>query len=93
MRVKDFPSRDAEYLFFQGSKVRGGEEMNLFHLHIEAEHDAMFRPHTWIVIAGSLRDALSVVPDGLSVKSVQIQPGIAVDPRRRVDRTDAPVIQ
>ena len=56
--------------------------MTLFHLHVEAEPGTIPRARTWIVAAGSLFEALSIVPEGISVKSVEVQAGTAVDPRR-----------
>lgn len=65
--------------------------MNLFHLHVEKEQGVMPRPQTWLVVADSLFEAMSVVPDGVAVKAVEVQVGAAVDPRRVIRPVAAPL--
>jgi hypothetical protein len=66
--------------------------MNLFHLHVEKEPGATSRTRTWLVIADSLFEAISVVPEGFSVKAVEVQVGTAVDPRRVIKSTGASIV-
>ena len=66
--------------------------MNLFHLHVEKEQGTMPRPQTWLVVADSLFDAMSVVPDDIAVRAVEVQVGAAVDPRRVIRRVAALVV-
>lgn len=46
--------------------------MNLFHLHVEKEQGATPHSSTWRVVADSLFEAMSVVPDGFAVKAVEV---------------------
>jgi hypothetical protein len=39
--------------------------MNLFRLHAEKEQGALLHSRTWLVVANSLFEAMSVLPDGL----------------------------
>lgn len=66
--------------------------MNLFHLHVEQEQGAVSRPRTWLVVADSLFEAISVVPDGFAVKAVEVQVGTAVDPPLAVGSLDVSVM-
>lgn len=66
--------------------------MKLFHLHVEKEQEGMPRSRTWLVVADSLFEAMSVVPDGFAVKAVEVQVGTAVDPRRVIRSIAAPVM-
>lgn len=81
-------------MFYGFEPIAGsGHEMTLFHLHVEAEHGSIPRSRTWIVLAGSLFEALSLVPDGVSVKSVEVQRGTVVDPRRLIKPAGSAVLQ
>ena len=66
--------------------------MNLFHLHVEKEHEAASRSRTLLVIADSLFEAISVVPEGFCVKAGEVQVATAVDPRRVIEPVGAPFI-
>lgn len=66
--------------------------MNLFHLRVEKEQGATSSSRTWLVVADSLFEAISVVPDGFSVKVVEVQVGAAVDPRRVIKSIGVPVV-
>lgn len=65
--------------------------MNLFHLHVEQEQGVVSNSRTWLVVADSLFEAISVVPDGFAVKAVEVQVGTAVDPPRAIRSADVPV--
>ncbi len=66
--------------------------MNLFHLHVEKEQGATSRSRTWLVVADSLFEAMSVIPEGFSVKAVEVQVGNAVDPRRFIKSSGTLVV-
>jgi hypothetical protein len=66
--------------------------MNLFLLHVEKEQGARSRSRTWLVVADSLFEAMSVVPEGVSVTAVEVQVGVAVDPPRVIKSSPAPVV-
>ena len=66
--------------------------MNLFHLHVEKKQGARSRSRTWLVVADSLFEAMTVVPEGFSVKAVEVQVGAAVDPPRVIKSIPAPVV-
>jgi hypothetical protein len=80
------------FVVFENQAPRMETEMNLFHLHVEGEQGATSRSRTWLVIADSLFEAISVVPDGFSVKAVEVQVGGAVDPRRVIKSIGVPVV-
>ena len=56
--------------------------MILFHVHAENEQGKTRAPRTWFVIAGSLIDAVSLIPDGLSVKAIEVRVGTVAGPGR-----------
>lgn len=66
--------------------------MNVFHLHVEKEQGATSRSRTWLVIADSLFEAISIVPEGFSVRAVEVQVGTAVVPRRVIKSRCLPVV-
>jgi hypothetical protein len=66
--------------------------MNLFHLHVEKEQGARSRSRTWLVVADSLLEAMSVVPEGFSVKAVEVQVGAAANLPLAIKWIDAPII-
>ena len=66
--------------------------MNLFRLHVEKEQGAQPHSQTWLVVANSLFEAMSVLPDGFEVKSIEVRVGTAVDPRRVIRPVGAPVV-
>lgn len=67
-------------------------EMNLFRLHAEIEQGATCGHRTWLVIAGSLFEAMSFVPEEFSVKAIEVQVGAARGPLRVVASSGAPII-
>ena len=67
-------------------------EMNLFQLRIEREWGTTLRSRTWLIVADSLIEAISVVPEGFSVKSVEVRVSTAVHPQRLIKSTGAPVV-
>lgn len=66
--------------------------MNLFHLHVEKDHEEALRPTTWLVIAGNLFDAMSSVPEGYSVKAVDVEVGAVAGPDRVIGQIIAPTM-
>lgn len=66
--------------------------MNLFHLHAEKEQGGMRGLRTWLVIAGTLFEAMSTVPEGYSVKAVEVQTGTVVGLGRVIGWKGAPTI-
>lgn len=66
--------------------------MNLFHLHVEKDRGTRSSAQTWLVVAESLLEAISVVPEGFSVKAVEVQLGTAGDPCLVVKSLAAPVL-
>jgi hypothetical protein len=67
-------------------------QMNLFQLRIEREWGTTLRSRTWLIVADSLIEAISVVPEGFSVKSVEVRVSTAVHPHRLIKSTGAPVV-
>lgn len=63
--------------------------MNLFHLHAEKEQGATRRARTWLVIARSLFEAILFVPEGFSVKAVEVQVRTVSGPRRVIRSIDS----
>lgn len=61
--------------------------MNLFHLRAEKEQGETRRPRTWLVIADSLYEAMSFVPEDFCVKAIEVEVGSVRGPRRVVGRT------
>lgn len=66
--------------------------MNLFHVHARKEEGATRGPSTWLVIAGSLFEAISSVPEEFSVTAVDVQMGAVAGPGRVVGWMGAPTI-
>jgi hypothetical protein len=66
--------------------------MNLYYLHVEIEHGAKSKSRILFVLADSLVGAISAVPDGCSVKAVEVQAGNAVEPRRVIKAVSGPVV-
>ena len=56
--------------------------MNLFRLQVEEDLAAKRQVRTWLVVADSLLDAISVVPEGFSVKAITVEVGPALQARR-----------
>lgn len=66
--------------------------MNIFHLHAEKQHGGMRNAATWLVIADSLFDAISSIPEGLSVKAVGGSGGCGRRSGRVIGRPSVPTI-
>lgn len=66
--------------------------MTLYHLRVESEQGARSSSRTWLVLADSLFEAISVVPDGFSVTAIDVQTGTVVDPRRAIKAISEPVV-
>ena len=66
--------------------------MNRFHLHAEKEQGETRGPRTWLVIAGSLFEAMSTVPEGIAGKAVEVQVDTVSGPRRVIRSMDSPSI-
>lgn len=64
--------------------------MNIFHLHAEKEQGGTRDTGTWLVIADSLFDAISFVPEDFCVKAIEIQLAVAAGPGRVVGCFGAP---
>ena len=60
--------------------------MNVFRLHAEKEQGAMRVAGTWLVVADNLFDAISLVPEGLCVKAVEIEAAPVAGPGRVIGR-------
>lgn len=56
--------------------------MNLFRVEVEKEQGETDSARTWLVAAHSLFEAISLVPDSYTVKSVEVQLGAASGPGR-----------
>lgn len=65
--------------------------MNLFHVHAEKERGEPRGPQTWLVIADSLLEAMSFIPEDFSVKAVEVGVGAAAGPRRAIGWTGVSV--
>lgn len=66
--------------------------MNLFHVHVEKEQGETLRPTMWFVIAGNLFDTMSSVPEGYSVKAVDVEVGTVAGPGRVIGWIAAPTV-
>ena len=66
--------------------------MNLFHVHAEKERGETRAPRTWFVIAGSLLEAMSLIPEGFSVKAVEVRLGTVEGPGRVIGSMGGPTI-
>jgi hypothetical protein len=47
--------------------------MNIFRLHTEKQSNEACDTRTWLVVADSLLDAVSLVPEGFYVKAAEIE--------------------
>jgi hypothetical protein len=66
--------------------------MNLFRVHAEKDRGMTGAPRTWLVIAGSLFEAMSLIPEGFSVKGVKVRIGTVAGPGRVIGWTGAPTL-
>jgi hypothetical protein len=64
--------------------------MNIFHLQAEKEQAGARDSGTWLVVADSLFDAISLVPDEFRVKAVDIQLAAVAGPGRVIGCFAAP---
>ena len=58
--------------------------MNIFHLHTENEPEGKRDSCTWLVIAETLFDAVSLIPEGYRVKAADVQVAETTGPSRVV---------
>lgn len=58
--------------------------MNLFHVHADREQGETTGPQIWLVAADSLFEAMCLVPEDVSVKSVEVQIGVVAGPGRLI---------
>jgi len=66
--------------------------MNIFHLHAEEEQGRVRDAGTWLVVADSLLDAISLVPEGFCVKAVEVQLATVAGPGRVIGCFGAPTV-
>lgn len=73
-------------------------EMNFFHVQAEkdqevaCDQEVTCGPRTWLVIADSLFEAMSLIPDGFSVKAVKVRIGAVAGPGRVIGWIGAPTM-
>lgn len=58
--------------------------MNLFHLNAQPKHPKDRSPKTWLVVAGSVAEAMTMVPAGQVVVSVEVRSPCKPGPARLV---------
>jgi hypothetical protein len=56
--------------------------MHIFHLHAEKELNGTLDTCTWPVIADSLLEAASLMPEGFYMKTAEVQKATIAGPRR-----------
>ncbi len=56
--------------------------MNIFHLRATKQSDGTYDTRMWLVVADSLFDAISLVPEGFYVEAAEIQVAAATGPGR-----------
>ena len=66
--------------------------MNLFRLHAEKKRGEILHPTTWLVIASTLFEAISAVPEGYFVKAVDVEVGAVAGPGRVIGWIAAPTL-
>lgn len=66
--------------------------MNIFHLHAEKQSDGMRDEGIWLVVADSLFDAVSLVPEGFYVKAAEVQMAAVAGPGRVIGCFAPPTI-
>jgi len=64
--------------------------MNLYYLRVEIGPGVKSKSQTLFVLADSLLGAISAVPDGFSVKAIEVQVGNAGEPRRVIKAISGP---
>ena len=67
-------------------------EMNFFHVQAEKDQEVTYGSRTWLVIADSLFEAMSLIPDGFSVKAVKVRIGAVAGPGRVIGWIGAPTM-
>lgn len=63
--------------------------MNLFCIQTEKREPENTERRSWFIIADSLLEAMSSLPEGLSVKAVEVKLATVAGPSQVVGRTDA----
>lgn len=66
--------------------------MNIFHLHAEKGQGRTRDAGIWLVVAESLFEAISFVPEGYCVKAIEIQLAVVTGPGRVVGCFGAPTV-
>ncbi len=66
--------------------------MNIFHLHAERRSGGVREAGIWLVVADSLVDALSLVPQRLYVKAAEVQIAAVAGPSRVIACLARPTI-
>ncbi len=66
--------------------------MNFFHVHAEKEPGEARARRTWFVIAGSLLEAMSLIPEDFSVTAVEVQMGTVAGPGRVIGSMGAATV-
>jgi len=61
--------------------------MNVFRVVAEKKQGETAAPRTWLVVAGSLFEAMSLIPDSYTAKAVEVQVGGAAGPGRVIGWT------
>lgn len=56
--------------------------MQLFHLHTVNEEHKASGTRTWLIIAGNLFEAMSLIPDGYTATVAEVQAGAVLGPGR-----------
>lgn len=64
--------------------------MNVFHLYAEAEQNKIGGAQTWLVVADSLFEALSLIPEWAAVRSAEVQIAAVTGPSRIIACFEAP---
>jgi len=89
MRIKERPDRISQvYVLLDliGTLRTAGEGlMNLFRVVAEREQEEAAGARTWLVVAGSLFEAMSLIPDSYTAKVVEVRVGAASGPGRVID--------
>ena len=66
--------------------------MNIFHLHTERAPDGASDSCTWLVIADTLFDAVSLIPAGYLVRAADVQLAGTPGPSRVIGCFDRPTL-
>lgn len=66
--------------------------MHLFHLHTVNEEHKASGTRTWLIISGSLFEAMSLIPDGYTATAAEVQAGAVLGPGRVIGWMGAPFL-